>query len=112
MEATKRIAQSLNIPVEQADVYAAALQAALEIKGKRRSIMRVANMIAAIIAKKSTTQYNENDVIYARDWIAHQPIRRYIVNGKTSQRVNSQGKTTVPEDSKVSKTVHKPKHRK
>jgi hypothetical protein len=112
MKAVERVSNALNIPLEQADVTITALQAALEINRKRRSFIRVANILEAIVVKKSTAQYNQNDVTFARDWIAHQPIRRYIVNGKTSKSTKSKEKTTIPDDSKVSKTGSNRKHRK
>jgi len=112
MKAVERVAKALNISLEQADVTIAALQAALEINRKRRSLIRVANMMEAIITRKSTVQYNQNDVTYVRDWIAHHPIRRQIINDKTPLRTKSNEKKATPEDSKLSKTGHKFKHRK
>lgn len=112
MKAVARVAKALNMSLEQADVTIAALHKALETNRKRRSVMRVANMLEALIVKKSTAQYNQNDVVFARDWIAHHPIRRYIVNDKTPQHTKSRVKTAVPEDAKVSKTGRKLKPRK
>ena len=75
MKATERISTALNIPEGQVSATVAALLAALETDRKRRSPQRVANIMAAIITKQSTTQYNQNDIAFAKEWIANKLSR-------------------------------------
>ena len=98
MRALKRFANAMHMPIEQAEVTVEALRSAFEIRGKRRHRTRVAALLAAIVTKTSTTQYNTNDVAYARDWIAKLPTKRSTGSAKTLQRANSKGKMTVLDD--------------
>ena len=63
MKATERISKALNIPAEKVDVTVTRMQGAFESNGKKRSFLSVANMLAAIITKKSTAHYVQNDML-------------------------------------------------
>jgi hypothetical protein len=80
MKATERISKALNIPVEKVDVTVTRLQGTFESNGKKRSFLRVANMLAATVTKRSTPQYNQNDIAFVNKWIADKRFKLPYLN--------------------------------
>jgi hypothetical protein len=76
MKATERISEALNIPIEQVDVTVTRLKDAFESNRKKRSFLSVANILAAIITKKSTAHYNQNDIAFVSKWIVDKLPKR------------------------------------
>ncbi len=63
----ERIAEALNMPVEQADVTILALQASFEINGKAYSFDKTAKVVSEAVKNPDT---GDPDVRYAAVWLA------------------------------------------